>query len=268
MNDSRTSLYFSNLKLQDDEESLRGLLPANIEPLSFVFLRNKTGQRTGCAIVNLKSAEEASKAYESFQKSGFTVKYAKESKKDSTNVYVTNIPKENFDEAKLRLIFEPYGEIVSVKLFKDEYTLNTGIGFVRFTTKECANCAISHVNSKNIRLDNFGPPLFCKLADLKEKKEENIQITKIGRRYLLETQPNKPPMLMVQANFCVQPVIPYTNNTALTRYQTALITVPQTTPANHESERTPCQDESIAYAQYSPHATQNLDLPSVDFQEP
>ncbi|KAM3182432.1 hypothetical protein ACTXT7_012399 [Hymenolepis weldensis] len=246
------------------EASERGL--GGVE--SPVSILNKIGQRTGCAIVNLKTAEEASKAYECFQKSGLTVKYAKESKKDSTNVYVTNIPKENFDEAKLRLIFEPYGEIVSVKLFKDEYTLNTGIGFVRFTTKECANCAISHVNSKNIRIDSFGPPLFCKLAELKEKKEENIQVTKIRQRYLLETQPNKPPMLMVQANFCVQPLIPYTNDPASTRYQTAMITVPQTPPANHESERTACQDESTEYAQRSPHSMQNLDLSSADFQEP
>nr|CDS33248.1 RNA binding motif single stranded interacting [Hymenolepis microstoma] len=268
MGDSRTSLYFSSLKSQDDEETLKKLLPTGIEPLSVKFLKNKYGQCTGCAIVNFKTAEETSRACKCFQKLGLAVKYAKESKKDSTNVYVTNIPKANFDEGKLRFIFEPYGEIVSVKLFKDVHALNTGIGFVRFTTKECANYAISHVNSSGIRPNNCSEPLFCKLADLKGKKVEKTKVFQSSPRCLLQLQPPKPSVIMVQTNFCVQPLMPRAANSVLTQYRTAMITVPQTSAIYYESERTTCQHKLRVYSECSRYTIRNLDMPLVNIREP
>ncbi|VDO11285.1 unnamed protein product [Rodentolepis nana] len=270
MGDSRTGLYFSGLKLEDDEKTLKNLLPTDLEPVSVKLLKNKYGQCTGCAIINFRTAEETSRACKCFQKVGLAVKYAKENKKDSTNVYVTNIPRENFDEAKLRFIFEPYGEIVSVKLFKDDQALNTGIGFVRFTTKECANYAISHVNSTCIRPNNCIAPLFCKLADLKVRKEEKTKVPPSSQRCLLQPPPPpppKPPVILVQ-NFCVQPLMPSTANSVLTQYRTSMITVPQSSTVYYESERTTCQHKLSLVSERSRYAIQNVDLPLVNIREP
>lgn len=66
------------------------------------------------------------------------------------NIYIGNL---NFtvDEAKLKKIFEKYGEVSSVRIIKDKETgENKGYGFIEMKNDEEGKKAIQEMNSQEI----------------------------------------------------------------------------------------------------------------------
>lgn len=71
------------------------------------------------------------------------------------NLIVNYIPSD-MDETQFRELFEPYGEIVSLKLVCDKATgMSMGYGFVMYDTKLSAEIAIRELNGKGIRGKNL-----------------------------------------------------------------------------------------------------------------
>jgi len=87
--------------------------------------------------------------------------------KKFNNLFVKNFPKENFSEDELKTLFEPFGEIVSVKVFQTEASAfeedesgeelapvakdkssRQGYGFVCFARCEDARKALEHFHEK------------------------------------------------------------------------------------------------------------------------
>ncbi len=55
------------------------------------------------------------------------------------------------DEASIRKMFEPHGEVVSLNLITDKYTgQSKGFGFVEMATDEAAKAAIAALNGQQI----------------------------------------------------------------------------------------------------------------------
>lgn len=83
-------------------------------------------------------------------------------------IYVGNLPY-SFDEAKIRQLFEPYGEVLSVKLVTDRETGRfRGFGFVDMKEKE-GSVAINALNGKEFE----GRALRVNEAREKEQQRPN-----------------------------------------------------------------------------------------------
>ncbi len=86
----------------------------------------------------------------------------------NTNLYIRNIPI-SYDESQLAELFSQYGEVVQVRLLRDQNTsFSRRIGFVIMATKPMAQLAIQN-------LDNTVPsggtePIYVKYADEEGKK--------------------------------------------------------------------------------------------------
>lgn len=66
------------------------------------------------------------------------------------NIYVGNLPKTTAEET-VRKLFSEYGEVIDVKLIKDQYTGELrGFGFIEMPSKSDAQKAIQEVNGKDL----------------------------------------------------------------------------------------------------------------------
>ncbi len=64
-------------------------------------------------------------------------------------IYVGNLPYQA-DEASLKNVFEAIGEVMSVRIIKDETGRSKGFGFIEMTTDEDAEKAINSLNGTEL----------------------------------------------------------------------------------------------------------------------
>ena len=65
-------------------------------------------------------------------------------------LYVGSLPY-SVNEASLRELFEPFGEITSVAVISDKFTgQSKGFGFVEFSDSDAADSAIAQLNGKEM----------------------------------------------------------------------------------------------------------------------
>ncbi|KAF8463506.1 hypothetical protein BDZ91DRAFT_661186 [Kalaharituber pfeilii] len=67
---------------------------------------------------------------------------------NSTNLYVSNLPK-TVDEAQMAEIFRDY-QTMSVRILRDDQGVSRGVGFVRFATHEICDQVIAEFNDKAV----------------------------------------------------------------------------------------------------------------------
>lgn len=103
----------------------------------------------------------------------------------NTNLYIRNIPI-TFEEQMLHSLFSQYGDVVQVRLLRDQNTtFSRRIGFVIMATKQMAQLAIQN-------LDNTIPtsatePIYVKYADEEGKKRNsNLRMTNSNNTYLTQ----------------------------------------------------------------------------------
>lgn len=66
------------------------------------------------------------------------------------NIYVGNLPK-TIDEETVRNLFKTYGEVMEVKLIKDQYSGEPrGFGFITMPSKTDAQNAINGLNGNEV----------------------------------------------------------------------------------------------------------------------
>lgn len=87
----------------------------------------------------------------------------------NTNLYIRNIPL-SFDEQLLHDLFSQYGEVVQVRLLRDQNTaFSRRIGFIIMATKQMAQTAIQHLDN-TIPPNGGSEPIYVKYADEEGKK--------------------------------------------------------------------------------------------------
>ncbi len=87
-----------------------------------------------------------------------------------TNVYVKNFG-DNFDDQKLREMFEKYGEITSAVVAKGDDGKSKGHGFVNFKDAEAAERAVNELNESDFN----GKKLFVGRFQKKFERVSNLR---------------------------------------------------------------------------------------------
>lgn len=164
---------------QSIKEQDFNMLFSKIGPLKSCKLMfdRQTGYSFGYGFVEYINDEDAKKAIDTLngyqiEHKRLKVAYARPNCEETknTNLYIRNIPP-NYDEKQLADLFSQYGEVIQVRLLRDQNTsFSRRIGFVIMGTKQMAQMAIAH-------LDNTVPPdagntepIYVKYADEEGKK--------------------------------------------------------------------------------------------------
>ena len=147
--------------------------------LRFLVLKFK-GYSFGYGFVEYVNEADATKAIDAFngyqiEHKHLKVAFARPNNQDTrnTNLYIRNIPV-NFDEQQLRNLFSNYGEVVQVRILRDQTTaFSKRVGFVIMATKQMASNAIQNLN--NLIVPNTGStePMLVKYADEDGKGKKN-----------------------------------------------------------------------------------------------
>ena len=85
-----------------------------------------------------------------------------------TNIYVKNLTS-NYDDQKLRQLFEPFGKVVSTKVMTDQNGNSRGFGFVSFKDPVMADNACQRLVGKDMSNDK---KLYINCAQKKSEREE------------------------------------------------------------------------------------------------
>jgi len=93
-----------------------------------------------------------------------------EGRQHGVNLYVKNLDEET-DEAGLRALFEPFGQITSVATPLDDRRKCKGFGFVCFESPDEATKAVTEMHLKVVQ----GKPLYVGLAEKREVRQERLK---------------------------------------------------------------------------------------------
>jgi len=87
-----------------------------------------------------------------------------------TNIYVKNLD-ESVDDDEFRAMFEPFGDVTSAVVSKDENGKSRGFGFVNFNDHEAARKAVEEMHEKEIK----DKQLYVARAQKKAEREEELR---------------------------------------------------------------------------------------------
>lgn len=88
-----------------------------------------------------------------------------------TNVYVKNFG-EDYDDDKLKDMFEPFGKITSYKVMTKDDAKSKGFGFVAYETTEAAEAAVDALNGKDM---GEGKILYVARAQKKAERQQELR---------------------------------------------------------------------------------------------
>jgi RNA recognition motif-containing protein len=147
---------------------------------SFNQTETRLGYSFGYGFVEYINEDDARKAIESLN--GYQIEHKRlkvalarpnceETK--NTNLYIRNIPS-NYDETQLHDLFAQYGEVIQVRLLRDQNTaFSRRIGFVIMATKQLAQLAIQNLDN-TVPPNGGNEPIYVKYADEDGKKKHSV----------------------------------------------------------------------------------------------
>jgi len=95
---------------------------------------------------------------------------APQGRQQGVNLYVKNL-EDTMDDEKLKELFEPFGEITSVAVMKDDQQRCKGFGFVCFATPDEATKAVTEMHLKVVK----GKPLYVGLAEKRDARLDRLK---------------------------------------------------------------------------------------------
>jgi RNA recognition motif-containing protein len=148
---------------------------------------NYKGESKGYGYVNFYRIEDAEKAKEEVSKTGVNNKpllvvnlqKGLTRSKLKNNIYVKNIPKENFGDDELKKLFSTFGDIVSAVIVRDQNGASKGFAFVCFKDPQHAEKAYRELNNKKMFDVSGLPNLYVNFAMKKEERKEHLIKTRI-----------------------------------------------------------------------------------------
>lgn len=158
------NIFIKNLDKTIDNKSMYDTFSAFGNILSCKVAVDESGQSKGYGFVHFETEEAANNAIAKVNgmllngKKVYVGKFIprKEREKELgeqakrfTNVYIKNFGDE-FDDEKLRDMFEVFGKITSHKVMVDDVNKSKGFGFVSFEEAEAAEKAVEELNGKEI----------------------------------------------------------------------------------------------------------------------
>jgi polyadenylate-binding protein len=179
------NVFIKNLDAAIDNKALHDTFTQFGNILSCKVAQDEMGNSKGYGFVHYETAEAANSAIKSVNgmllndKKVFVGHHIakrdrqskfEEMKANFTNVYIKNIDESVTDDEFTKL-FEPYGDVVSATITRDETGKSRGFGFVNFISHEAASQAVDELNDK----DFHGKNLYVGRAQKKHEREEELR---------------------------------------------------------------------------------------------
>ena len=202
-----TNLYVKNLDPEVTQDEFTELFSQFGTVTSSVVQIDDEGKSKGFGFVNFESHEQAQKAVDALHDSEYhgrklcvtraqkkaereielresyeQAKMEKLSKYQGVNLYIKNL-EDDVDDEKLRGEFEPFGNITSCKVMRDEKGSSKGFGFVCFSSPDEATKAVAEMNNKMIG----SKPLYVSLAQRREVRRQQLE-SQIAQRNQIRMQ--------------------------------------------------------------------------------
>ncbi|KAL6300569.1 hypothetical protein BKA93DRAFT_740255 [Sparassis latifolia] len=202
-----TNIYVKNIDPEATEEEFNELFSQFGHVTSAVVQVDDEGKSRGFGFVNFENHEDAQKAVETLHDSEFKsrklfvtraqkkaereeelrksyemAKMEKMSKYQGVNLYIKNL-EDDIDDDRLRAEFEPFGNITSAKVMRDEKNSSKGFGFVCFSSPDEATKAVAEMNNKMIG----SKPLYVSLAQRREVRRQQLE-SQIAQRNQIRMQ--------------------------------------------------------------------------------
>ncbi|CAF0947903.1 unnamed protein product [Rotaria sp. Silwood1] len=170
---SDTNLYIKNLPPEYSDKDLAALVEGCGKIKSMKAIIDKqTNKCKGFGFIDFESHEDAQNAIAELQKKGYTAQLAKSSQQqeqDETNLYFANLDL-NMTEQDLRQALSEYGNVVSVRILRDQQKQSRGVGFARMNDKKQCQEIIDQFHNKTF--PNFtDKPVQVKFADASKNKK-------------------------------------------------------------------------------------------------
>lgn len=190
-----TNLYVKNLDHDITEKTLEEKFLEYGKITNLIIMRDENGRPKGFGFVNFESPEDAKKAVEAMNgaqlgsKVLFVGRAQKRAEREQllrrqyeekrsewiqkfqgSNVYVKNLT-DSVDEDVLETHFSAYGNIVSLKVMRNEKGISKGFGFVCFSSPEEATKAVEESHGFML----YGKPIYVAIAQRKEVRRAQLE---------------------------------------------------------------------------------------------
>ncbi|XP_053966264.1 polyadenylate-binding protein [Anastrepha ludens] len=180
------NVFIKNLDKSIDNKAIYDTFSAFGNILSCKVATDEKGNSKGYGFVHFETEEAANTSIEKVNgmllnaKKVYVGKFIprKEREKELgekaklfTNVYVKNFG-EDFDDEKLKELFEPFGKITSYKVMLKEDGKSKGFGFVAYETTEAAEAAVDALNGKEM---GDGKVLYVARAQKKAERQQELK---------------------------------------------------------------------------------------------
>jgi polyadenylate-binding protein len=179
------NIFIKNLDPSIDNKSLHDTFSAFGNILSCKVVVDERGSSKGYGFVHFETQEAADLAIEKVN--GMLLNDRKvyvgrhvprrerlqklmAQKASFTNVFVKNLEATIGDE-EFWVLFEPFGEITSAVVQRDEAGNSKGFGFINFSTHEAAQKAVEEMNGKEVK----GMAVYAGRAQKKAERDEELR---------------------------------------------------------------------------------------------
>ena len=180
------NVFIKNLDKTIDNKAIYDTFSAFGNILSCKVATDEKGNSKGYGFVHFETEEAANTSIEKVNgmllngKKVYVGKFIprKEREKELgekaklfTNVYVKNFS-DDYDDEKLKELFDPYGKITSYKVMTDDEGKSRGFGFVAYETTEAAEAAVEALNGKDL---GDGKLLYVARAQKKAERQQELK---------------------------------------------------------------------------------------------
>lgn len=197
-----TNVYIKNLPENFDDPKLQELFK-NYGGIKSAVVMKANEKSKGFGFINFDDADQAEKAVQEFNgktidgKALYCSRAQKKAEREielkqkfeqlrneqlaryqGVNLYIKNLD-DDFDDSKLRKIFEPFGNITSAKVMSEKGQTR-GFGFVCYSTPDEATKAVTEMNGKIVG----SKPLYVALAQRKEFRRAQLEAQFATRKQL------------------------------------------------------------------------------------
>ncbi|KAH8809077.1 hypothetical protein F5884DRAFT_753580 [Xylogone sp. PMI_703] len=171
------NVYIRGLHPDTDDEMLAAYAArfGKVET-SKAIIDTTTGACKGFGFAKYYDINDSKLCIHGFYKLGYEVGFARESfnsrlkaegDENSTNLYVSNLPKD-MSEAELGAVFMDYN-VVSSRILRDSHGVSRGVGFARFDTREICEEIIKKFHGQPVGIEAL--PLQVRYADTPAQKD-------------------------------------------------------------------------------------------------
>lgn len=171
---SDTNLYKKNLPQDYSDQDLAKLVEGCGKVKSMKAIIDKqTNKCKGFGFIDFETTEDAKAAIAQLQKKGYVAQLAKsnqQQEQDTTNLYFANLDPQ-MTEQDLRQALSQHGNVISVRILRDQNKVSRGVGFARMGDRDQCQAIINRFHNQSFP-DFSDRQVHVKFADASNKNKK------------------------------------------------------------------------------------------------